>query len=107
MKLGCPPSCGDLDTRPTRSGKECRVRILIDLDVLDCRRRDTWPIRFDSVYNQRHAIRSGSVWVQEARQGSDVVLIEDGKAIQSISVDRVAVLVLADFRADLSRRVGG
>src|SRR5579863_4783196 len=105
MKLGRSPCRRDLDTSPAWSGKERRVWILIDLDVLDGRRRHARPIRLDSVYNQRHAIRSGSVWVQEARQSGDVVLIKDGKAIQRVAVERVAVLILADFCADLCRRV--
>lgn len=82
--------------------EERRVWVLVDLDVRYSRCRYAWAIGFDSIYDQGDPIRSRRIGIQETGERGDVVLIENGQAIQSAAIERVAILILTDLGADLT-----
>src|SRR6202790_1839205 len=87
-------------TRPARPREAGGIRVVIDLYFLHRRRRYARSIGLDSVYHQRDAAGAGCIVVQESRHGRDVVLIENGYAIQSVAIDGVGVLVVGGLRSD-------
>src|SRR6202163_2405197 len=87
-------------TAPARPREAGGIRVVIDLYFLHRRRRYARSIGLDSVYHQRDAAGAGCIVVQESRHGRDVVLIENGYAIQSVAIDGVSVLVVGGLRSD-------
>jgi hypothetical protein len=73
---------GDLKAGPSGICKKSGVGILVDPHFLDGGRRDTRPVGFDTVNDQRDAVGRDGVVVQEAGECGDVVLIENGNAIE-------------------------
>src|SRR5947209_10326447 len=66
MITGRAPLGNDLKPCTAWPRKEDRIRILIDFDFLDRRRRNARTVRLDAIHHQRDAIGSSRVIVQKA-----------------------------------------
>ena len=76
MKILCAALCRDLDPRPAGTGKQSRVRILVDFHLLNGGSRHSRAVRFDSIHHQCDTIRARGTVIEKARHRGDVVLIE-------------------------------
>ena len=82
-------------------------RVVVDLYLLNGGSRDAGSVGLDAVHHQRDTVGSDGVVVEEARHGGDVVLIEDGNAVERIAIDGGGILVGGIVGADGGRRVSG
>src|SRR5206468_1744222 len=96
------------DLKPGAAGicEKRGVGILVDPHFLDGGRRDTRPVGFDAVDDQRDAVSGDGVVVQKAGECGDVVLIENGNAIEGGTFESVGALILRRVGGDLWGRIG-
>ena len=82
-----------------------RVRVLVDLDLLDGGRADVQRIHFHAVDNGRHAAGSDRAWIEELRQRRDVVLVEDRQGLEHALVNSDRVEIFCRIGGHLRRRI--
>src|SRR5438445_793198 len=96
------------DLKPGAAGicEKSGIGILVDPHFLDGGRRDTRPVGFDAVDDQRDAVGGDGVVVQEPGERGDVVLIENGNAIKGGTFESVGTLILRRVGGDLRGSIG-
>lgn len=82
-----------------------RIRILIDLDLLNGRRRNVQVVDFDAVDHQRRAVRADCARIEEARHRREHVLVEYRQVLDRLVVDRRRVEIRRGVGLHLGRRV--
>ena len=97
---------GDFNASTSGAGEEGGVGILVDLDVLDGGGGNAGAVDFHAVDDERDAVGAGGVVGKEAREGADVVHVEDGEVIEVSTIDSVGGLVVGGFDGEL-RGVAG
>src|SRR6266849_6644057 len=97
----------DFQAGPAGARKARGVRVVVDLYFLHSRGSDARAVGLNAVYHKCDAVGSGGVVVEKTRHGGDVVLIEDGNAVESVAVDGVDILVGGIFCADAGYAVSG
>ncbi len=107
MVGGCSALGDDFQAGAAGTGKARGVRIVVDLYFLDGGGSDTGSIGLDAVDDECDPVGSGSVVVEEAGHGGDVILIEDRDAVERVAVDGVGVLVFRTLGADEGGRSPG
>ena len=97
--IGGRSALGD-DFQTSAAGtREARgVWVVVDLYFLNGGGSHAGSVGLDAVDDQRDAVGSGGVVVEEAGHGGDVVLIEDRDAVERVAVDGVGVLVFGSSR---------
>src|SRR6266849_5392453 len=97
------------DFQPSAAGtREARgIRVVVDLYFLNCRGSHARTVGLDAIDDERDAVGSGRIVVQKARHGRDVVLIEDGYAVERVAVDDVRVLVIGALGSDQRHGISG
>jgi hypothetical protein len=96
---------GDFNASASRSRETSGIRILVDLDVLNRRGRNTRPVGLQAVNYERDATGRNRVVAKEARDKGDVVLVEDRNTVQSIAIDVVRASIFGDICGHLGRIV--
>ncbi len=82
---------GDFDAGAAGAGESRGIGVLIDFHFLDRRSGDAWAVRFDAVDDKRHAAGGDGVVAEETREQGDVIEIEDGNAVESVTRDAVGI----------------
>jgi hypothetical protein len=80
-----------LDAAPAGPGELGRIRVLIDLDLLDRRWAHANAVRLDPVDDESDAVGTDGGGVEESRHRADIVLIEDRQVFERRLVCRNAV----------------
>ncbi len=106
--IGGRPALGD-DFQPRAAGaREARgVWVVVDFYFLNGGGSDAGSVGLNAVDDERDAVGSGGVVVEEAGHGGDVVLIEDGYAVERVAVDGIGVLVFGTLGAHERRGISG
>src|ERR1039458_7790592 len=98
--IGGRSALGDDFQAGAAGAREARgVRVVVDLYFLNGGGSDAGSVGLDAVDDERDAVGPGGVVVEEARHGGDVVLIEDGYAVEGVAVDGICVLVFGTLSA--------
>src|SRR5258708_410917 len=100
--LGDDFQAGAAGTREARG-----VRVVIDLHFLDGRRSNAWSVGLDAIDHERDPVGSRRIIVKKAGHRRDVVLVEDGDAVERVAIDEVGVLVFRTLGTDEGDRNSG
>src|SRR5258708_6546597 len=87
-----------LDAAATWALIFCRIRILIDFDLLDCRRRNSEVVNLHSVYDERDSIRACTAGIKKSRHRANVILIEYRQVAQRLLAQGDGIFVVRSFR---------
>lgn len=98
---------GDFQSCATRARVERGIWVLIDLYLLDRGRCHAWSVCLQAINYKRYSVGANGAIVEKSRKRGDVVLIENGHAVEGVSIDRVGVLVLGYVCRDPHRKVLG
>src|ERR1700736_60267 len=93
--LGDDFQAGATGARETRG-----VRVVIDLHFLDGRGSNAGSVGLDAIDHERDPVGSGRIIVKKAGYSRDVVLVEDGDAVERVAIDEVGVLVFRTLGTD-------
>jgi len=93
MKIGGAGLGSNFQASAAGIGEKNGVGILVDADFLNGGRSDAGSVGFDAVDDQRGAVGGRDIVVEEARERGDVVLVEDGNAIEGVAFEGVGALV--------------
>src|ERR1017187_7896636 len=103
----CSALGNDFQASAARAREASGVWVVVDLYFLDGGGSNAGPIRFDAVHDERDAVGSSSVVVEEAGHGCNVGLIKDGDAVERVAVDGAGVLVFGTLGADEGCGISG
>lgn len=92
---------GQFKTGTAWTGNERRVGILVDRHALDSGRWNSGAVRLNSVHDQRNAVSACRVWIEEALEGRDVVIVEDGSLVECSAFEDLSALVAVGFCRNL------
>ena len=105
MKIRTPGLGNDLNAASAGARVLGGVRIIINLDFLNRRRRYTCSIRLHPVNDDRHSARRDRAGIEESRHGTDIVLVEDRQIVHRLSRQRCVIAVIGCLGTQF-RRVG-
>src|SRR6202165_2340251 len=99
---------GDDFQAGTSRAREARgVGVVIDLHFLDGRGGTAGSVGLDAIDHERDSVGSRRIIVKKAGHSRDVVLVEDGDAVERVAIDEVGVLVFRTLGTDEGDRNSG
>src|SRR3982074_223857 len=97
----------DFQAGPSGAREARGVGVVIDLHFLDGRGSNAGSVGLDAIDHERDPVGSCRIVVKKAGHSRDVVLVEDGDAVERVAVDEVGVLVFRSLGTDDGNRNSG
>ena len=106
--IGRSSALGDDFQTGAAGAREARgVRVVIDFHFLDGRGSNAGSVGLDAIDHERDPVGSRRIIVKKAGHSRDVILVEDGDAVERVAIDEGGVLVFRTLGTDEGDRNSG